>query len=283
MRALAEFILRGRLHATAVALIGNWVPLLTPATVALVTLRVGRNNGLLILLWGVLPSLLLLGFSQIAPEVAFAVVGGVLVTYLAALFLARGTGWATCLMGTVALSALLAVMPGAIVPEAVDAALQGWNQMSAELAESMEVESVSYSATFALGILAFWMVIPAVAGLIVGRWWQSLVVNPGGFGAEFHALKLHPVQAVVCMGASVYCLFQGLDYAPWSILFALPLVLQGIAMVHRLVAIKRWGIQWLFVFYAILVVQLVLATQLLAVMALLDTWLNFRERAKPRA
>ncbi len=99
MRALAEFILRGRLQATAVALIGNWVPLLTPATVALVTLRVGRNNGLLILLWGVLPSLLLLGFSQIAPAVATAVVGGVVITYAAALFLGRGLGWATCLNG----------------------------------------------------------------------------------------------------------------------------------------------------------------------------------------
>ena len=129
MRALAEFILRGRLQATAVALIGNWVPLLTPATVALVSLRVGRNNGLLILLWGVLPSLLLLGFSQIAPAVATAVIGGVLLTYGAALFLRRGSGWATCLMGIVAVATLMAVLLGALAPDAVQAALQSWNQL----------------------------------------------------------------------------------------------------------------------------------------------------------
>lgn len=282
MRALAEFILRGRLHAAAVALIGNWVPLLTPATVALVTLRVGRNNGLLILLWGVLPSLLLLGFSQIAPAVATAVVGGVVLTYVAALFLKRGSGWATCLMGTVALATLVALVLGAFAPGAVDAALQSWNQLTDELASSAETEGAAYSATFILGMLAYGMAFPAVVGLIVGRWWHSLVENPGGFGAEFQALKLHPVQAIVCMAASVYCLFQGLNYALWAALFALPLVLQGVAMVHRLVAIKRLGIQWLIVFYAVLIL-LEPATQLLAVLAFLDTWLNFRERAKPRA
>lgn len=282
MRALAEFILRGRLQATAVALIGNWVPLLTPATVALVTLRVGRNNGLLILLWGVLPSLLLLGFSQIAPAVATAVVGGVLLTYGAALFLRRGSGWATCLMGIVAVATLMAVLLGALAPEAVQAALQSWNQLLEELASSVDASVSSYSATFVLGMLAYGMAFPAALGLMLGRWWHSLVDNPGGFGAEFQALKLHPVQAMTSMAAAVYCLFQGLDYALWSALFLLPLVLQGVAMVHRLVAIKGLGVQWLFVFYAVLIL-LEPATQLLAVLAFLDTWLNFRERATPRA
>lgn len=282
MRALADFILRGRLQATAVALIGNWVPLLTPATVALVTLRVGRNNGLLILLWGLLPSLLLLGFSQIAPAVATAVVGGVVLTYLAALFLGRGTGWATCLMGMVALATLFALSLGALAPAAVDSAVQSWNQLSDEMASSADADKITYGATFVLGLLAYGMGVPAAVGLIIGRWWHSLVANPGGFGAEFQALKLHPVQAVVCMVASMYCLFQGLEYALWSTLFAFPLVLQGVAMMHRLVAIKRLGIQWLFVFYAVLVL-LEPATHLLAVLAFLDTWLNFRERAKPRA
>lgn len=282
MRALAEFILRGRLQATAVALIGNWVPLLTPATVALVTLRVGRNNGLLILLWGVLPSLLLLGFSQIAPAVATAVVGGVVLTYVAALFLGRGIGWASCLMGMVALATLFALMLGALAPGATETALQSWNQLMDEMAGSTGTERASYGVAFVLGMLAYGMAFSAVLGLVIGRWWHSLVANPGGFSAEFQALKLHPVQAVVCVVASMYCLFQGLEYALWSALFALPLVLQGVAMVHRLVAIKRWGIQWLFVFYAVLVL-VEPATQLLAVLAFLDTWLNFRERAKPRA
>ena len=282
MRALAEFILRGRLQATAVALIGNWVPLLTPATVALVTLRVGRNNGLLILLWGVLPSLLLLGFSQIAPAVATAVIGGVLLTYGAALFLRRGSGWATCLMGIVAVATLMAVLLGALAPDAVQAALQSWNQLLEELASSVDAsvfEAVPASVRAGgRGPMAF----PAALGLMLGRWWHSLVDNPGGFGAEFQALKLHPIQAVTSMAAAVYCLFQGLDYALWSALFLLPLVLQGVAMVHRLVAIKGLGVQWLFVFYAVLIL-LEPATQLLAVLAFLDTWLNFRERATPRA
>ena len=55
MRALAAFIMRGRVQASLVALLGNLVPLVSPATVALVTLRRGAADGLLVLMWAALP------------------------------------------------------------------------------------------------------------------------------------------------------------------------------------------------------------------------------------
>ncbi|MGD8175012.1 hypothetical protein [Marinimicrobium sp. ARAG 43.8] len=280
MRAIAEFILRGRLQATVVALIGNWVPLLTPATVALVTLRAGSGNGLLILLWGVLPALLLLGISQIGPAVAIAVVGGIVLTFLAALLLRKGAGWAASLMALVGSAALVALLQIAVAPDSVQAVLGWLTQFMDELSDA-DSPVPALSPTFVVGLMAYSMAYPAAFGLVLGRWWQALAVNPGGFGAEFQALKLHPVQAVTCMAASVYCLLQGVDYSLWAGLFMLPLVFQGVAIVHRLVAIKKAGVQWLVMFYVALVL-LEPATQLLAVIAFLDTWLKFRERATPK-
>ncbi|WP_027328468.1 hypothetical protein [Marinimicrobium agarilyticum] len=281
MRALAEFILRGRLQAAVVALIGNWIPLLTPAAVALVTLRAGANNGLLILLWGLLPALLLLGISQIAPAMALMVMGGTALTFMAALLLRRGSGWPTCLMALVALASLFSLLLAVALPESVQA-VQGWFEQAWSEMRGPEGDVPAIGITFAVGVVACSMAFPSALGLILGRWWQSLVVNPGGFGAEFRALKLHPAQAAVCMAAAMYCLFQNLDYTLWFWLFALPLLFQGVAVVHGLAAIRGWGTQWLVLFYGALFL-LGLVAHLLVLFAFLDTWLNFRERAKPRA
>lgn len=55
MRALAEFIMRGRPQACLVALVGVIVPLIGPASVGLVTLRKGSFEGALVALWATLP------------------------------------------------------------------------------------------------------------------------------------------------------------------------------------------------------------------------------------
>lgn len=277
MRALAEFIMRGRPQAAAVAILGNWVPLLTPATVGLISLRAGANNGLLILLWGLLPALLPIGASQVGPAIAAAIISSGLLAFAVALLLRRGARWSHCLMASVGLATLMALLQTVLVPDSLRAVLEGLRALMVELAGSEGV-TPDVGLPFVVGLIAYFIGFHAVLGLMLGRWWQALVFNPGGFGAEFQALKLHPVQAVTCMAATVYCLLQGVDYALWAGLFALPLMFQGIAIVHRLAAIRGWGVQWLVLFYAALVLMDPVS-QLLAVFAFLDTWLNFRERA----
>lgn len=50
--------MRGRVQATVVALLGSWVPLLSPATVGLVTLRLGYQQGIWIFAAAILPALI---------------------------------------------------------------------------------------------------------------------------------------------------------------------------------------------------------------------------------
>src|SRR5690625_6774126 len=67
----------------------------------------------------------------------------------------------------------------------------------------------------------------------------------------------------------------------WAALFTLPLLFVGLAIVHRVVALKGWGVQWLVLFYIALVL-LDPVSQLLMALAFVDTWLNVRGRVKPK-
>ncbi len=283
MRAVAEFTMRGRLQAAIVALIGNWVPLLTPAAVALVTLRAGWHNGVLISLWGVLPAVLMLGFSQIDPLVPIVVVNGVVLTFLLALVLGSTGSWARSLMAAVALATLMALGQLSFMPETVEVVIDNLARMTEQMqTDEADNALAPLGKAFAVGLIAYVIAFSSTLGLIVGRWWQALLYNPGGFAEEFRTLKLSAPQAVVCMAAGIYSLFQGPDYSIWSALFTLPLLFAGLAIVHRVVALKKLGVQWLVLFYIALFV-LDPVSQLLVVLAFLDTWLDVRGRVQPKA
>lgn len=283
MRALAEFIMRGRTQAAVVAVLGTAVPVLTPATIALVSLRKGMGNGLLILLWGLLPMLISLAMGQMQPLMPILGISGLVVTYLTALILRNSMSWPHALTRLVGLSTAAALLQLLLVPHLLA-------QLTTSLAEFVEqvfdgAESQSVAAmpgqTFVVGMIAYITAIGSLFGVVVGRWWQAALYNPGGFAEEFQQFRLSSIQAVVCMAAAIYCLTQSPDYRTWATLFVLPLLVMGVAIVHRFVAVKRMGTPWLVGFYA-LVFLLDVVAQLLVIVAFLDTWLNFRGRFKPK-
>lgn len=282
MRALAEFIMRGRTQAAVVAVLGTAVPVLTPATIALVSLRKGISNGFLILLWGLLPMLISLAMGQMQPLMPILAISGFVVTYLSALILRNSMSWAYTLMGLVALSILTALLQLILVPDLLARLMDSLAELVKQLFSEMEPSAVTMPGqAFVVGMIAYVTALGSLFGLIVGRWWQASLYNPGGFAEEFQQFRLNTVQAVVCMAAAIYCLTQSPDYRTWATLFVLPLLVMGVAIVHRLVAVKRMGTQWLVGFY-VLVFLLDVIAQLLVIVAFLDTWLNFRGRFKPK-
>jgi hypothetical protein len=283
MRVLAEFIMRGRTQAAVVALLGTAVPVLTPATIALVSLRKGMGNGALILLWGLLPMFLSLAMGQMQPLMPLLAISGLVVAFIAALILRNSASWSFTLMGVVALSTLAALLQLALAPDLLaqltDAIAEMLKQMFARLESS--AEQAMPGQMFVVGMIAYATALGSLCGLLVGRWWQAVLYNPGGFAEEFQQFRLNAWQALICMGAAIYCLAQSPDYRTWAALFMLPLLLLGIAIVHRFVAVRRLGTQWLVGFY-VLIILLDVVTQLLVIVAFLDTWLNFRGRFKPK-
>lgn len=283
MRFLAEFIMRGRTQAAVVALIGNWVPLVAPGAVALVTLRAGASSGLLVLVWALLPAALMIGFSPADPVAPVFIISGLLVTFLLAVLLRVQARWPQCLMAAVAAGMLIALALRLLAPDLTQALADALARVMAQIHEQAGSGTVppAPSSVLVSGLLANVAAFTGVLGLMLGRWWQALLYNPGGFKQEFQSLRLNTPQSLVCVLTGLYALFQGPEYVWWAALFTLPLLFVGLAIVHRVVALKGLGVQWLVLFYIALVL-LDPVSQLLMVLAFVDTWLNVRGRVKPK-
>ncbi len=278
MRALAEFIMRGRTQAGIAAFVGNWIPLLTPATVALVTLRHGLTEGLKVLSWGLLPVLVLLLLNQ---QSVLLAINGVITVFIAAIVLQRTVSLSRTLMALVASNVLCALLLMLLAPAFIAELVQLCIKIFAELQKEDHLGLPIPDTLFVVGLLASITAMSAAAGLVLGRWWQSLLYNPGGFATEFQQLRLSQIQALVCAGAVVYSLLQSASYSMWVPVLAIPLLLAGIALVHAIAVQKRWAKPWLVLFYTALVLSQTLM-QLLIVIAFFDVWLDFRGRFAPQ-
>jgi len=126
------------------------------------------------------------------------------------------------------------------------------------------------------------VVFSTVSSLLLARWWQAGLYNPGGFGREFRALRLSRVAAgvaaVLCVAALTVGgeVLQGLALATVALF-----VFQGLAVVHGVVARRGMATGWLVALY---VLVLFLAPQVMAGLTLVgiaDAWADFRKVALP--
>ena len=297
MQALAAYVMRGRsqaaLVASASAVLSLLVPLLgilSAATVALVTLRQGTTEGLVVGGFAGLASGLLvyLALGSPLPAVGLAlalwlpvwVLAGVLrVTRRVDLTLRVGA-----LVGLLILVGVhLAVAdPAAFWAELLEPLRQGLveGQVMDETASQAMMASIGRWMTAAFAATFYFQMLLA---LLLGRWWQGLLYNPGGFGTEYRALRIHPALGVLGLGL-LLALMVGIGGQPIAELLILltPLYfLQGVAVVHGLAHGFKLARGWLVGFYALLLLAMPHAEILVAGLGLADTLVNVRARARP--
>ena len=278
MLPLARFIMASRARAALVACVGNLLPLLSPATVALVALRKGPGEGALVALWSVLPLVAMFYAGGIAPALIWASLLTVVVVMAAALALRGTSSWQLALLALIAVSAASALGMGqTLVAEVAAFGVElkaMFAQVSATRGQPWEPD-----ATLVLGMLAWVMAVSALASLLLGRWWQALVYNPGGMGREFRALRLQPPLALALMAGLLGGQLAPESYAAWGNLSGLPLFMSGLALVHHLVAASpRVGAHWLAVFYVCLVLLLGPLGLLLTGLGFIDSLIDLRAR-----
>jgi hypothetical protein len=133
------------------------------------------------------------------------------------------------------------------------------------------------------GVAAAGFVLNMIMCLYLARGWQAQLFNPGGFRSEFHELRFGYRAAMVSMAVIVLSMVPlGVlsNVASEIMIVVLSLyVIQGLAMIHAVVAIKKMHVAWLIGVY---MVAFFILPQLMAVVALLglvDTWVDFRQRA----
>ena len=279
MRGLAEFVMRGRWQALAVAVSGSVLVVAAPfsaAAVALVTMGRGVRDGTWVVLWALLPALIL---------------GWVSGDY--------GTGWlllsvfvgAAVLAQTVSLSlALLAVVPlsalGGLVLLTFNAGFldtllslfDAW--IEALQAGDNPLEMVRPTMGQVAGLMAVGNALMASLCVLLGRYWQSELYKPGAFGEEFRALKLPSVWVVVLVVVTVVGAMSSGEWAAWSALAGIPITVCGFALLHSIARDRKLGGGFLTVSYVLWAFVDVLKVGVL-VAVLLDAFIDLGRRVKP--
>ncbi|WP_346838576.1 hypothetical protein [Microbulbifer sp. SAOS-129_SWC] len=270
---MAEFIMRGRVRAVLITLVG--IPLISPAALALVSLRRGSGDGLMVLAWALLP-VVVMGFTGHMSPLMIGLTASPLVAVCAgALVLRSSRSWSAALLALAAAGAggilLTDHFSGGLLQTLLEAAEQAGGQVE-------QMQQVFSSEPLATGYLTWFSVMYAGLALALARHWQALLYNPGGFREEFHQLRMPLPLAGVGMLVWVYCLVNP-DYVFWGGVVAFPLVVAGIALVHWLVASRNWGRGPLVAMYVALVIATLPLAGFLCGLALIDSWIDIRRRA----
>ena len=280
MRALAEFIMRGRAQACAVAFLGNLFPLISPATVGLVSLRKGSKEGLVVLLWAALPLIASYFFGQGSGLLALISGFSLLVTLVAAAVLSATSSWQWTILTSMLMATVVTLLIGLLLGVEIDLLIDRLSAIFAEIAaqQSSEIEPLAASRPLVLGASALMLVLSTVVCLAVSRWWQAMLYNPGGFGEEFRQLRLDMRVAGLSVGVFVLVLYLPTEYRFWADLMLVPLLLSGVSLMHYAVNVAALGSSWLVFMYIGLVVFGPVIGGLLVGLGLADSLLNLRLR-----
>jgi len=120
-------------------------------------------------------------------------------------------------------------------------------------------------------------------GLFLGRWWQAVLYNPGGFRQEFLSLNSQPALALlsVAVVALAWASSGLLSEAAWNvaILFFVLYTFIGTAVLHSLFSGMKLGRYMVPMFY---VTMFLIPHAMLpvALVGLIDPWLNLRSKIK---
>ena len=278
MRALAEFAMRGRLQAIGSAVGLSFLPMghwLSAALVALVFLRQGVSEGAILLLLTALPLIGIYGMSG-DPGPLIGLMG---VACLASVLLST-KAWPPTLAAAVLVSAIGSLIFEQLVGADLDQLVKWYLELASSDAssETSLVEQEALGRQVIMGLFAMGQAYAMIGFLVLARWWQSQLYNPGGLQQEFHGLRLPVPIAATLVILLVVCVVLGTPQAiRWVPLLTVPLVVAAIGWVHWLVGIKGLSGHWLGGFYVVLIVMYQLVSPLLASLALMDSWFDLRK------
>jgi len=283
MRALAEFIMRGRMQATLVVVVSAALPLLfwlSAAAGSLVLLRRGWSDAAGILAWALLPAIGWWYFGE--PRTLLVLLGALSL----ALLLRASLSWNRVLLCSVAFGLVYGLVLGAVFREPIEAMALELQKLMPQMLDGVHQQlSVderarldSLIAPVLTGLIAALLQIVSLLSLILGRYWQALLYNPGGFGREFRALRLPTPLAMLLLVGMLLGPNLGPQMAMLTPLCSVPLAFAGIALLHGLVAQGRMAKFWLVGLYITLLLFLQLTYPLLVVLAIVDSLLDFRGR-----
>lgn len=280
MKGLAAFIMRGRFQALLVTVAGAgslmfcWI---SAAAVGLVILRKGVGSGAWLLAWGLLPAgTLVFVYGDSGPLTLLLGAAAL------AVVLRLTVNLSLAILASVPVGLLSAVLLMALGGQYLEQMVTYFGEFMATLEQQLSQggEAVVLARPDALqiaGMLGAGNAMVTVFCLLLARYWQAALYNPGGFGQEFRVLYYPPAVSLALALGALALWSVGVSYQTWAMICVVPLVFTGLALVHARAALSGQGRGWLTGFY---VAWLLFDPVKLVVVgvAIADSWLKFRQR-----
>lgn len=284
MRAIAEFVMKSRSRAIGSAAVTALIPFLTlfsGAIVALVWLRNGRAEGIKVLLAACLPALYY-WLVMDSFDVLLALLGAAVLADL----LREQRAWSVLLLVGSLLAAVVALsvqwLPPELMETLINAVIEHQGMAAQIQLSASEMQRLMTMLNLLLnGAITSLQLLMVLASLVLARWWQSLLYNPGGFQQEFHAIRLPAWSGLILPLALVLVALGQHWLLPVIPVLLVPHLVAGIALVHGVFGIKKYNSFWLGLLYVSLLFAQPYMSVLLVLIALADSLMNFRHRLAP--
>lgn len=281
MRALAEYIMRGRSQAALVVGLTAALPMLfwlSAAGASLVLLRKGLAQSASTIVWALVPAGIWAWYGD--PYVLLVIAGSLVMAQvlrdseswlrvlMASLLVGLGSVWVLSVVFGDAVNQLSQVLYGAMPKVFGDS----WQQLD-EVSRTRVLELLTPVLT---GLMAAAAQLLALASLTLARYWQAALYNPGGFGQEFRSIRL-PVSVAALLVAGMLLVPQlSVQAGVIMPMCAVPLGVAGLALVHGLAVRHKLGRVVLTAFYVSMFLFMQLLYPLLIILALADSVFDFR-------
>ncbi|ALP52983.1 hypothetical protein Tel_07335 [Candidatus Tenderia electrophaga] len=266
------------------------VSMLSGAALALVTLRHGARQGITVLLGAGVITGVFMYFVFGAMALGFVFLLLWLPLLLLALVLRSSASWSIVIDAATALGLAGIVVFYLLTGDPV----QFWQNVLSQMVELMSAQGggmegmetiqnqLPMFSRWLTGMLAGALVMGQILSLMVGRWWQALLYNPGGFRQEFLELRQSRLAAMVLLAILVLSLpdLGGVSDMAGDMMIVMVTVysIVGLALVHALVDRTGRHVGWLVALYLFLFILPPQAMLLLASAGFADSWVNFRRR-----
>lgn len=295
MKSLATYIMRGQIQAALLTTVFAALSMVLPpfsyvsgAIVALVTLRNGAQSGLVVAAIAGIAMAALSMWMMDSPLLALIFA---LVVWLPVWILALVLRKTVSLPLALAVAGLLSLLVVIAIHVVLGEPVIWWQQvLDKVLAGTLDQQALDFStvlgttAQLMTAIMASAFLLSMAIALFLGRWWQALLYNPGGFSQEFNALRLDKTGALLGVGVAAWAMLAGgvgtmpADMAVVVItLYALP----GLALLHYWSDKTGANALWLLGMYLVLLFLPQFAV-LLALAGFADAWLDLRRFIKTK-
>ena len=298
MRAFGHYLLSSRLHAIGLVSLTAVISFyLSSVFIALVVMRRGGKFGIQVIAGCLFLVVLAVSLIQqmAVTEVLVNALQAWLPVWCCAMVLRKTESQAAMTMVAGAFGALFVILIYVLVDD-VPVWWQSWfndlldmviaGNMTGDAADRIERLRGDLAQITPLinPLIISFLVIRVVTVILIGRWWQSKLFNPGGFRKEFYELHLPRfLLYLALLGLGVLLLGDATQLMPVRDLLWLLVIMylfQGIASVHRLVRGRELSSAWLVAMYSFLVILFPHMIVFVACIGMADSWMRTKKAAR---